>query len=96
MDKYIRQYLTKLVPSLITATTSQPVPLGYNEAALRKLLFEPLEGFIVGPEHAEATDKFQHLKKNDVPTYLCLKYFKFGDHIYECHECRGVGGWLVS
>ena len=87
MDKYLRQYWAKFVPRLITATSDQPVRLKHDEAAVRKVLLEPVEAFIAGHEHAEKVDKFLHLKKDDVPSYLCNKNFRAGDPTYSCREC---------
>lgn len=87
VDKYLRQHWARLVPNLVAATTDQPVRLKHDEAVLRAVLLEPIEAFIVGREHSEKADKFQHLKKDDVPSYLCNKNFRAGDPTYSCREC---------
>ncbi|XP_055331894.1 E3 ubiquitin-protein ligase UBR2-like isoform X2 [Paramacrobiotus metropolitanus] len=84
LEEKIRAHWAAHVPSLITPGP-QPIKLQYDDDQLSALLLEPLEAFIMGT--LEVDNKFDALKKNDIPTFLCNRSFRAGEPTYSCRDC---------
>ncbi|XP_014224487.1 E3 ubiquitin-protein ligase UBR2 [Trichogramma pretiosum] len=63
----------------------------FNEDQASKILYGPLEEFILGGEPSEV---LKQLSQNDKPPSVCGRVFKNGEPTYSCREC-GVDATCV-
>ncbi|KAG1675618.1 E3 ubiquitin-protein ligase UBR2 [Nymphon striatum] len=87
--KDIRAYWRQHVPALYSLRPNcDCLNITYDEELAYKVLFLPLERFIVGSENeANPSAVLKNLKVHKGPSNLCGKVFKKAEPTYSCRDC---------